>query len=65
MIDRYTIKASPAVSHKEILRKLSEGKTLPANELENLSKVKAKIEVVGDYADIEKIRDLISTISKQ
>jgi hypothetical protein len=63
MIERYTIKAAPAVSHKEILKKLSEGKELAPDDLAKLSKVKAKLEIIGDYADMEKVRDFLKKVS--
>jgi hypothetical protein len=47
MIDHFTIKLSPAANHKDIMKKLSEGKELAPDYLAKLSKVKAKIEMVG------------------
>jgi hypothetical protein len=65
MIDRYTIKLATAANHKEIMRKLSEGKELVPDDLAKLSKVKAKLEIIGDYADMEKVRDLLKDLSKK
>jgi hypothetical protein len=42
---------------------LSEGKALAPEDLAKLSKVKAKIEIVGDYADMEKFRSLVNELS--
>jgi hypothetical protein len=46
MIERYTIKAAPAVSHKEILKKLQETKDFSPEELQKLQHLKVKIEVI-------------------
>jgi hypothetical protein len=63
MIDRYTIKLAPAANHKEIMKKMSEGKELAADDLAKLSKVKAKIEIVGDYEDMEKVRNVLKGLA--
>ena len=42
---------------------VSEGKELAPDDLAKLSKVKAKIEIVGDYADMEKVRDVLKQLS--
>jgi hypothetical protein len=63
MIDHYTMKLAPAANHKDIMKKLSEGKELAPDDLGKLSKVKAKIEIVGDYADMEKVRDVLKQLS--
>jgi hypothetical protein len=64
MIDRCTIKAAPALKHADILKKLAAGEQPGPNDLANLAKVKAKVEIVGDYADMEKVRDLLKGLSK-
>ena len=64
MIDHYTIKLAPAANHKEIMEKMSKGEQLAPEDLANLSKVKAKLEIVGDYEDMEKVRDLLSGLSR-
>jgi hypothetical protein len=47
MIDRYTIKFGPAVSQKELEKKiLDEGTT--ADDLKKLHRIKARIEPIGD-----------------
>jgi hypothetical protein len=65
MIERYTIKMSPAVSHKDIMKRFEEGKGFSVEDSANLSRVKAKIEVVADYADMEKVRDLLKGLSRK
>jgi hypothetical protein len=47
------------------MKKLSEGKELAPDDLAKLSKVKAKIEIVGDYEDMEKVRDVLKGLSKK
>ena len=37
---------------------------LAPDDLAKLSKVKAKIEIVGDYADMEKVRDFLKGMAK-
>ena len=54
MIDHYTIKLAPAANHKDIMKKLAEGKQLAPDDLGKLSKVKAKIEIVGDMRILKK-----------
>jgi hypothetical protein len=65
MIDYFTIKLSPAANHKDIMKKLSEGKELAPDDLGKLSKVKGKIEIIGDYADMEKVRDVLRGLSEK
>jgi hypothetical protein len=64
MIDHYTIKLAPAANHKDIMKKLSEGKELAPDDLAKLSKVKGKLEIIGDYEDMEKLRNLLIQLSK-
>jgi hypothetical protein len=46
------------------MKKLSEGKELAPDDLAKLSKVKSKLEIIGDYEDIEKVRDVLRELSK-
>jgi hypothetical protein len=34
-----------------------------ANDLAKLSKVKARLEIIGDYANMEKVRDVLKELS--
>jgi hypothetical protein len=36
-----------------------------ANDLAKLSKVKAKLEIIGDYEDMEKVRDVLKELAKK
>ncbi len=65
MIDRYTIKMAPAVSHKDIMKNFDAGAGLTPDQTNQLTKVKAKVEIVGDYGDMEKVRDLLNHLSKK
>jgi hypothetical protein len=47
MIDRYTIKAAPAVSHKEIMKQSESGASITPDHAAKLTKVKCKIEAIG------------------
>jgi hypothetical protein len=64
MIDRYTIKAAPAVSHKEIMKSFENGAGITPEHTAKLVKVKVKIEFIGDYADAEKVRNVLKELSK-
>jgi hypothetical protein len=64
MIERYTIKLAPAVKHADILKKLAAGEQPGSDDIAKLAKVKAKVEIIGDYADMEKVRDLLKGLSK-
>jgi hypothetical protein len=60
MIERYTIKFGPAVSQKELEKALHEA-TDPA-VLTKLHKMKARIEVVGDFEDLKKIAEFFRSL---
>jgi hypothetical protein len=51
-------------ANQEIIKKLSEGKQFAPDDLAKLSRVKAKLEIVGDYEDMEKVRDVLKGLSK-
>ena len=61
MIERYTIKFGPAVSQKELEKALNED--LTSHDANKLSLVKARIEVIGSFEDLKKIRDFIVALS--
>ena len=63
MISHFTIKLAPAANQKEIMKKLSAGETLTPHDLANLSKCRAKLEIVGDYQDLEKVRDVLKELT--
>jgi hypothetical protein len=46
------------------MKKLAQGAELAPADLANLSKVKAKLEIVGDYEDMEKLRSQLVQLSK-
>jgi hypothetical protein len=64
MIEHYPIKFAPAVSQKELQKKLLEG-DLTVEETKKFHQMKARVEVVGDFADIKKIGDLLKELSKK
>jgi hypothetical protein len=65
MIDtNFKIQLSPALNQKEIMRKLEAGEQPTAEDLANLSKVKAKIKIVSDYEDMEKVRKLLKNLAQ-
>lgn len=59
MIDRYTIKFGPAVSQKELEKALNEG-----NDAQHIHKLKARIEFIGDFADIKKVKEALKQLSQ-
>jgi hypothetical protein len=62
MIERYTIKFAPAVSQKKLEKLLTEGeaKVNPAD----FHKLKTRIEFVGDFDDIRKLKEALKGLSK-
>lgn len=46
------------------MNKLREGKELASDNLAKLLEIKAKLEIIGDYADMEKVRDLVKELAK-
>lgn len=65
MMDHYSIKAAPAISHKEIMKQLESGAGITPEHTAKLTKVKVKIEAVGDYEDMEKVRNLLEQLSSK
>lgn len=65
IIERYTIKAAPAVSHKEIMKQFESGAGITPDRTNELTKVKCKIEAIGDYEDMEKLRDVLKELAKK
>lgn len=62
MIERYSIKFGPAVSQKELEKKLHDD--LTDDELKRLRLMKARIEIIGDYLDIQKIVEKLKDLSR-
>ena len=62
MIEHYTIKFGPAVSQKELEKALHESGETPVQP--NLHKMKARIEVVGDFEDLKKLKELLVQLAK-
>jgi hypothetical protein len=63
MIQHFTVKLSPAIDPREMPKRFQERKGFTPEDSAKLSQVKAKIEVVADYADMEKVRDLLKELS--
>jgi hypothetical protein len=63
MIERYTIKFGPAVSQKELEKIINsgEGHFHP----DDLKKMKARIELVGDLEDIKKLKLLLEDLARK
>lgn len=62
MIERYTIKFGPAVSQKELEKALHGSGETPTQPPE-LHKMKARIEVVGDFEDLKKLMALLKQLA--
>ena len=58
MIERYTIKFGPAVSQKELEKALHDSGDTPL-KIPDLHKMKARIEIVGDFEDLKKIAETL------
>jgi hypothetical protein len=63
MIERYTIKFGPAVSEKELEKKLNEA--LHPDELKGLYRMKARIELVGEIEDIHKLQQMLKDLANR
>jgi hypothetical protein len=63
MIERYTIKFGPAVSQKELEKALHESGDTPVHS--QLNKMKARIEMIGDFEDLKRISDLLKELEKK
>lgn len=62
MIERYTIKFGPAVSQKELEKALH---ALNPSELPDLSKLRARIELIGEIEDVKKLSELLKQLSRK
>jgi hypothetical protein len=63
MVERYTIKFGPAVSQKVLERALHQDGGTPNQT--NLTKMKARIELIGEFEDIKKLSDTLKELSKK
>jgi hypothetical protein len=61
----FKIQLSPALNQKDIMKKLIAGEQPTADDLAQLAKVKAKLELIGDYEDMEKVRNFLISLSKK
>jgi hypothetical protein len=66
MIQRYTIKFSPAVSQKELQKALQDTGIQGGVEIsKQLHMMKAKIEVLGTFEDLKKLDALLKELSEK
>lgn len=66
MIERFTIKFGPAVSLKELEKALHESDhTLLGFPVANLHKVKARIDVIGEFEDLKKLKGLLESLTSR
>lgn len=65
MIDRYTVKVHPAVSHADLMKKLDEMKEFDPEEMKKLHYLKVKIEAVCEASDLKRIADLFKELRKK
>ena len=64
MIERYTIKAAPAVSHKEMMKRLEEIKSSDTDALAKLQNLHVRIDLLCEPSDFKRISDVLKTLSK-
>ena len=65
MIDRYTIKFGPAVSQKDMEKALNDPSIHAETEVSKLMhKMKVRIEFIGDFEDVKKVKEFIKQHSK-
>ena len=62
MIEHYTIKFAPAVSHKELEKALHESGETPDHT--ELTKMKARIEIIADFEDIKKLSEVLKQLKR-
>jgi hypothetical protein len=65
MIDRYTVKVNPAVSHADLVKKLEEMKEFDPNEMRKLHCLKVRIEAICEAEDLKKVTDLLKELSQK
>ena len=63
MIERYTIKVGPAVSQKELEKALHESGEVSVRP--NLTKFRARIEFIGDFEDVKKIKEVLRSLENK
>jgi hypothetical protein len=63
MIERYTIKFGPAVSQKELEKALHEPGLENDAALSRVHKMKARIEVIAEFADLKRIAEILREMS--
>jgi hypothetical protein len=63
MIDHYTIKINPAVSHADLVKKLDEMKDFNPEEMQKLQHLKVKLEVICEPEDLKRVTDLLKELS--
>ena len=56
---------APAVSHREILKKLAETKDFEADQLMKLQHLKVRIELICETQDLKKISDLLKELGEK
>lgn len=59
MIERYTLKFAPAVSQEELRKKLEAISDYDPKEFDRLHKMKAKLEIVCNFADLRELRNFL------
>ncbi len=63
MIERYTINFGPAVSQKEIEKALNDPSVHGELEVsKKMQKMKARIELIGDFEDLKKLTEMIKSL---
>jgi hypothetical protein len=63
MIERYTIKFGAVVTQKELEKALHVSGETPTHA--KLHKMKARIEVVGDFEDLKKINEFVKELARK
>jgi len=65
MIDHYTIKFGPAVSQKELEKALHEPGLESDDAIKRVDNMKARIEIIADFADLKKVSAYLNELSGQ
>lgn len=64
MIERYTLRFTPAVSHKELMKHFQEGNGFHEVQFAKLHQMEARIGLLCDPTDLKKIDKFLKELSK-
>ena len=63
--ERYTLKFTPAVNHKDLMKHFQDGNGFDEAQLAKLHQMKARIELLCGPEDLKKIDELLRELSRR